>query len=175
MLLITISQMQYIFNDSRSRSILHYLVILLVGIIIGKYDILEKVNGLKMRWYLDIIVTVILLFMAQILIIDEYKYLFNCITAICLAYLVLKFYGNRKSVIFSFLGKHSMNCFLIHTFVFKYYCHEFVYGFKNFILIYVVLALISLGIAVIIEGAKKIIRYDDLRDKLLLFIKDNTI
>lgn len=167
-LLVVSSQMQYIPNNL--KSILCYLFILLVGIVFGKYDLFEKVNSLRAFRSLDIMLTIIILLMVQILRISRGIFLFDCITAICLAYLVLKVYNNRKSVVLLVLGKYSMNCFLIHTFIFDYYCHEFIYGFRHFLLIFIMLTLISLGIAVVIERAKNLIKYDDVRDKLIFFI-----
>lgn len=172
-LFVVSSQIQYI--PSNFTSILHYLFILLVGIVFGKYDLFEKIKSLRGPRSLDIVLTVIILFMVQILRISRGAFLFDCITAICLAYLVLKVYNNRKSAVFSALGKYSMDMFLIHTFIFNYYCHEFVYGFRHFLLIFIMLALISLGIAFAIEQVKKLIKYDDFREKLIFFINNKSM
>ena len=59
-----------------------------------------------------------------------------------------------------FLGKHSMNIFLIHTFIRYYYLNNFTYSQGNFIIIAFVLLGISLTISVLLELFKKLIRYD---------------
>ncbi len=61
---------------------------------------------------------------------------------------------------FWFLGKHSMNIFLIHTFIRHYYFEEWTYSFGNCFLIFVMLLFESLIVSIIMEQIKKIIRYD---------------
>lgn len=66
-----------------------------------------------------------------------------------------------------FFGKHSMNIFLIHTFIRYTFFADFIYSFKHFVLIAGVLFGISLAISVIvIEPLKKLVRFDKLMDKL---------
>ena len=50
------------------------------------------------------------------------------------------------SLIFQYLGKHSMNIFMIHTFIFAYFYRDFIYSFKYPILIFLVLLVFSLGV-----------------------------
>lgn len=57
--------------------------------------------------------------------------------------------------ILMFLGKHSMNIFLLHTFIRQYLLREFIYSFKHFALITLVLLVLSLAASVIIELLKK--------------------
>ena len=68
--------------------------------------------------------------------------------------------------ILKFLGKHSMNIFLIHTFIQFYYLEDFVYSQGNFMKIAFVLLLISLLISIVLELFKKLIRYDKWIKKL---------
>ena len=53
-----------------------------------------------------------------------------------------------------FIGKHSMNIFLIHTLIFEYYFTEFIYGFKNWFLILLMLLLTSLLGSMVINDRK---------------------
>ncbi len=57
--------------------------------------------------------------------------------------------------VFAFLGKHSMNIFLIHNFFRVVWFNDFTYGFKSIWLITLVLLLISLAVSVILELLKK--------------------
>ena len=59
-----------------------------------------------------------------------------------------------------FLGKHSMNIFLFHTFIFSYYFHDFIYCSHNPIIIYITLLVVCLIISVAINNFKEIIRWD---------------
>ena len=61
-----------------------------------------------------------------------------------------------------YLGKHSMNIFLIHTFIREYYYTYFIYSFKNAFLIVFILLLCSLALSIIIEWLKKVTRYNTL-------------
>ena len=49
------------------------------------------------------------------------------------------------------IGRYSMNIFLIHTFLFKYYFTDFIYSFKNWIAVTAVLLAISLMISVVLD------------------------
>lgn len=71
--------------------------------------------------------------------------------------------------ILQFLGKHSMNIFLIHTFIRATYMENFIYSRGNFIKIAFVLLGISLVISIVLELFKKLIKYDKLTNKLIEF------
>ncbi|MBR4625341.1 MAG: hypothetical protein IKO56_07395, partial [Alphaproteobacteria bacterium] len=57
-----------------------------------------------------------------------------------------------------FLGKHSMNIFLFHTFIFSHWLKNFIYSPKNPLLIFLLLLGVSLIISVAIEWLKKLIK-----------------
>lgn len=67
---------------------------------------------------------------------------------------------------FIFLGKHSMNIFMIHTFIFYYFFHDQLYSLKNPILIYSVLLLCSMLISMIIEYGKSKLGFYSLINKI---------
>lgn len=56
--------------------------------------------------------------------------------------------------ILKFLGKHSMNIFMIHGFIYGYFFSNFIYSFKYPFLIFLVLLMISLSISVTLEFVK---------------------
>ena len=66
-----------------------------------------------------------------------------------------------------FLGKHSMNIFLFHTFIYYYYCHDLVYWTRNPILIFVTLLGFCIVISVFIEKIKSYIRFDTVCKKVV--------
>ncbi len=66
-----------------------------------------------------------------------------------------------------FLGKHSMNVFLVHTFIRGYYLADFTYSWKHFILICLVLLMISIAISIVTEKAKAVLHYDKMINKLI--------
>lgn len=63
---------------------------------------------------------------------------------------------------FEFVGVHSFNIFLFHTFIYYYYFPEFIYKFHNPVLIFAVLLGVCLVISVGIESFKKKIGFDKL-------------
>lgn len=72
--------------------------------------------------------------------------------------------------ILEFLGRHSFTLFLTHSFIRYTYLNEFIYSFKNFMLIYVVLFSLSLLLAIVIDLIKKFVQYDKLINKLIVNI-----
>ncbi len=62
--------------------------------------------------------------------------------------------GIRK--VFAFLGRHSMNMYLVHTFFYMAIWREETYRFKYAILILLFLIVATLGYSVVLEGIKKL-------------------
>jgi peptidoglycan/LPS O-acetylase OafA/YrhL len=77
--------------------------------------------------------------------------------------------------ILEFLGKHSINIFLIHSFIRAIYGKDLIYKLPNFIVTIVVLLLISLVLSIIIEQMKKLFKYDRLVDKLIYKIRNSAL
>lgn len=75
--------------------------------------------------------------------------------------------------VLEFLGKHSMNIFLIHSFFRDIFFHKFIYSFYYAWLDYLVLLFISLIASIALERFKKIIRYQVVVNNLRkLLIRD---
>ena len=83
-------------------------------------------------------------------------------------YCVVRIPVVRKVLVF--FGKYSMTIFLTHNFIRFVYFNEFIYSFKNFMLIFVVLFILSLLLAIVLDSVKKFIQYDKLFDKFICFI-----
>jgi peptidoglycan/LPS O-acetylase OafA/YrhL len=69
-------------------------------------------------------------------------------------------------IVLQFLGKYSMNMYLIHSFVFMYIFKDFIYSFKYTVVILIVLIVITLLVAIGIETLKKIIKFQNVIDLL---------
>ena len=88
--------------------------------------------------------------------INSYPLLIDCI----LALLIVKLYQSIicpeivKNVM-AFLGKHSMNIFLFHTFIFLFWFQDIVYASRNPIIIFLTLLAICLLISIALEWIKK--------------------
>jgi len=68
--------------------------------------------------------------------------------------------SSRK--VLEFIGVHSFNIFLFHTFIYYYYFPKFIYAFSNPVLIFAVLLVICLIISVGIEKLKEVIGFNKL-------------
>ena len=58
------------------------------------------------------------------------------------------------SATLAFLGKHSYNIFLFHTFIYYYWFHDYIYWSKNPIMIPLTLLLVCILISMLIEWMK---------------------
>lgn len=68
----------------------------------------------------------------------------------------------RSRKVLEFIGVHSFNIFLFHTFIYYYYFPNFIYAFKNPLLIFGVLLGICLLVSVGIEKLKEKIGFNKL-------------
>lgn len=76
-----------------------------------------------------------------------------------------RWFGIRKCL--EIIGIYSANIFMLHNFIRVIFYYDFTYSFRYWWLIVLVLLAISLCVAVILEGMKKIIKYDKLVSFLL--------
>ena len=67
----------------------------------------------------------------------------------------------------AFLGKHSFNIFLFHTFIYSYYFHSLIYWHRNPMVIVATLTIACILISICIEQIKKLIRFDLLIKKII--------
>lgn len=66
------------------------------------------------------------------------------------------------AIILKFIGKHSMNMFLIHTMFRAIYFHDFIYSFYYIWFDYIVLILVSIAASIVVEFLKKCIHFQDI-------------
>lgn len=76
----------------------------------------------------------------------------------------------RMKNVFEFLGHHSMNIFLFHTFIFAFFFHDFIYASENPILQYLFLLLPCILISMLIEKMKTAIGFYTLTLKIELLM-----
>jgi len=86
-------------------------------------------HGIRIDWFFGIL---IILLITEIIILSQ-----------------------KLQIIFSFIGIHSFNIFLFHTFIYYYYWKDFIYSFNNPIIMFLVLLLVSIIVSMIIELIKK--------------------
>lgn len=164
------------------NSYISFLFPLLLGIIFAENNLVVKISNAKLceNKYMNKIIKFVLetsiIIVIYLIYIDiptslfwELKYGIIPVFLICYLY---EFYIELPIIkqVLVFLGKHSMNIFLIHTFLRAYYLNHFIYSFSNFIEIAIVLLSLTLAISIILELFKKVIRYEKIISKLQILI-----
>lgn len=71
------------------------------------------------------------------------------------------------SKIFVFLGRHSFNIFLFHTFIYVYYFHDYIFWSRNPLLIFATLLVVCIIISVLIEKLKEVLKINHLQKILV--------
>ena len=87
---------------------------------------------------------------------NSYPLMIDC----ALALLVVQLYQLVKCPeiiknVMEFLGKHSMNIFLFHTFIYYFWFQDFVYASRNPIIIFLTLLAICIPISIALEWIKR--------------------
>ena len=160
----------------QSTDLFRYLLAYTLGMYFAQHDLLTRIKERFMeqnmaRKLLSLIVSLIGL--AVIIKCRQnawigWKYLdfwdgFAAMYVIVLSYIYIL---NGKWIVkgLGFLGKHSMNIFLIHSFYRDVFFHKFTYSFYYAWLDYIVLMAISLVTSIVLEWFKKLIRYEKFID-----------
>ena len=84
-----------------------------------------------------------------------------CLTFLAFLFILIDLIGVRLRLMEVF-GKYSMTIFLTHTLIYNHYFSSFIYAPKNWFLILLLLAAVSLGCAFAIEGLRRLVRWDSL-------------
>ena len=160
-----------------------YSVAAVLGIIFSERDLFVKLHQLgdsekRIKKVLGGVVKVCVGLLAGVIIsIYRAKWgmlleLSDALLAILVIYLSWEIF--RKIVVvkkgLAFLGKYSMNMFLVHTFFKAYFFGKYMYYFKNAWMNILVLLAATLLFSVVIELLKKLMRLDKVTDKIVRFV-----
>lgn len=126
-----------LFSSSVSNRIVKLLVVLVIGAVAMYLRQKTKYTTLQAVW--------------------------DGIIPILTCYLIYGYVGKIPVIknLLSFIGKHSMNIFLIHNFIRILWYYDFTYSFKYWWLITIVLLTISILLSMLVEQLKKIIKYNE--------------
>lgn len=164
------------------RNAYSFLMMLLIGMLCYKYDFIAKFESWKLlkNTHLNQIgkfMLIVILVYCGILsserikigLLWEYKYAVIPFIVIlfCVEY-VFKIPFCKE--ILTFLGKHSGNIWLIHTFV-RDWLGNYIWSTKYFWIIPLIILAVSLGISFIIEFCKWVIGYDFWFQKIVQHMK----
>ncbi len=151
-----------------------YIVCISTGVIVADLDLLKKIKGFKP--FKSVVLSKIVKFVVLAVLIAvsfffRYQMLRTTMLSVweaILALLITAFSFEFINIIpgvgfiLKQLGKYSMNMFLIHNFVRAAWYQDFIYGFKNAAIIFLVLFGICLVISILIELLKKITCFNKL-------------
>lgn len=156
---------------------LQYLVVFAFGIcaavqmdIINK--VLNRVNGYVI-FIVSLVMTILLLYMRNHYVLycflgmkgDPFIAVFLSLTVVSICRLT-----KMKMSVVACLGKHSMNMYLMHTFICGYFFCDFIYSFKYPIIIFVALLLLSLLLSIAVEFFKKKIHFYQFQQNVCSFL-----
>lgn len=156
----------------QSTDLFRYLLAYTLGMYFAQHDLLARIKEKFMEQNVEgklLSLIVSLIGLAVIIKCRQnawigWKYLdfwdgFAAMYMIIISYIYIL---NGKWIVkgLGFLGKHSMNIFLIHSFYRDVFFHEFTYSFYYAWLDYIVLMAISLVTSIVLEWFKKLIRYE---------------
>ena len=158
-----------------SKNIFSFFLAYILGMAFAKYDVFSRLNKFSLIKKNKIISDIILFFVYMlaffliVVITDklgrgkiwEFNYCISPVIVILFANRYLK----RIPIInkaLMFIGSHSLNIFLVHTFIRYVYLNDLLYSVENAILIPVILLIVSTAISVVIEFLKRLFHYNDL-------------
>ena len=150
-----------------------FLGAFLAGCIFARYHLFDTIASLKykpVRFVLELCLILALYKMYHIIPASKFWEirfaLFPVVVIVFLNEFVLNIPVLRN--ILRFVGKHSMNIFMTHTFISGTFLRNFIYSHEHWLLIFGVLLILSILLSLAIELIKKITRYDFCVHKWLL-------
>jgi hypothetical protein len=178
------------YKIGENNSCLRWSFAIILGVIFAQYNVLVKMKEFMItkNKYLSktikfLLATVVLIAMVYMRIrynksFANFSFEFNDgIVPVFVIYYCYEFIIGIPVLrqVLCFLGKHSMNIFLFHTFIRHYWFEDFTYSFHHFALVSLVLLLTSLVASIIFEFIKKLIHYDDLMNTVIKKIQEKFI
>lgn len=159
-----------------NSSFISFLFPLCLGCLFAEKNLMVRIANFKigknkymskcLKFIIETVLLIVLYLLYSKLNADMFWEIRYGLIPVCLMIYLYEFYIDLPVVkqVLKFLGKHSMNIFLIHEFIRTYYFTNWLYSFKNFTKIAIVLLLSSLAISICIEFVKKIIRFPKIVD-----------
>ncbi len=154
-----------------STSACRYLFVFCIGMSLAESGLVDRYENWKAKnrgpsryllTLLTFLMFVFLLYARQIVVwCDPLAVIAEAVCAVLMCVLATELPSMIGTPIF-ILGKHSMNIFLLHTFIFGYYWSQLIYVWNYPALIFIALLVLSLAFSWAIEKYKTFIRFDRL-------------
>ena len=150
-----------------------YIVVAILGVCFSKYEVIDKLEYIlkcsKVIRILSVFIAGSLIIGCVMIFSEGYYSVVFCIATVVVVFLWQQYFSKIKiiKVIFIFIGKHSMNIFLVHSFISAYFLKQFIYSFEYGIFIFIVLMGLSVGCSYTIILLSKLIRIDIIENKII--------
>ncbi len=140
-----------------------FLLAFLMGALFAKHDILVRIANMRYRWF-RVVVELFVLFISyklyltlstQVFFDIKWGLLPLAFILLCVEF-IIPCRGLRPFLVF--LGRHSMNIFLTHSFI-RVYFADYLYSLRHFIVVYLALLFSSLVLSLLLEQIKKTLGY----------------
>lgn len=137
-----------------------WLLPFIFGVLMSEYKFIKRINEKLNAHAVFKFITYFTLLFLEIYIRKHGKYLINLridtLFSFAIILISLEYIKRIKMLnrFLKFVGNHSFNIFLFHTFIYGMYFREFVYSLKHPLLIWLSLLLMCLNISVLIEKLK---------------------
>jgi hypothetical protein len=153
-----------------------YLLIVLLGILMAQNDTIEHIKsryfgaglGKKLGILLLCLVCLgavsVLWLRVNEILLDIYEAAMCISLSLLVLLTVARVPGVNTAV--EFVGRHSMNMFFIHAFIYQNWFSSLTYSFKYPVLIFLFLFVTSLLFSIVVEWLKKLLHVSALADKL---------
>ena len=148
-------------------SLLQYFPTAALGTVFAEYRLFEKWNRRitdRASAALDMIATIAILALCLAARTVNYPWIFDPVGVLMICHFAQRI--EKVSIVLNFLDKHSMNMFMLHTFIYCYYFGWVVYSAYWFGAVLIALTVVSLAASCVIELAKRITRCNDARDSV---------
>ncbi|MCR5692037.1 MAG: heparan-alpha-glucosaminide N-acetyltransferase domain-containing protein [Eubacterium sp.] len=165
-----VALLPYLFTI-RYENMVRYLLVIMLGMVFAMHDLFAKVKKLQVTSPLPIkiirgLLELTLIWLLLYARIQPKAYnlveLWDSVVPVLVILFAYEFILVIPGIhqLLEFLGKYSMNIFLAHNCFRVFWMADFIYSFRSAWLISLVLLVISLAFSVLMEGFKKLIRYD---------------
>lgn len=145
-------------NSYYNHAILIWLFPFVCGIFVADRGLFDKFMGLPKKIQYPVLIASTSVFAA---LRTEYGILVDGFLATAIILFSVLLLGQAKYIntAVAFIGKHSGNIFMFHTFIYSYYFKDFIYSFRFPIIILFVLLGVCILISVMIEMSKDLTRF----------------
>lgn len=160
------------------NDLFHWLLAMALGIFCAETDFFYRCKKFEdnffktlpsiLLFFLHLILLVLLILFRQCEAGAKLLDIFDGIIPVYVIYFSLRYIVNIPGLrsLLIFLGKHSMNMFLIHSFIRTIYFESFSYGFGNAWINVIVLVLVTVPLSMAIEFLKEITHFNQVYKKM---------